>query len=36
MSCVAMGYPDDSFSANGVRSHRQTYGDCVRFVGFVE
>ena len=36
MTCVAMGYPDDSFPANGVRSDRQSNGDFVRFVGFAE
>ena len=34
MTCVAMGYPDDSFPANGVRSDRKENGDFVRFVGF--
>ena len=36
MTCVAMGYPDDSFAANGVRSDRQPNGDFVRYVGFAE
>jgi hypothetical protein len=36
MTCVAMGYPDDSFPANGVRSERQPNGDFVRYVGFAE
>jgi nitroreductase len=36
MTCVAMGYPDDSFAANGVRSHRQPNDDFVRFVGFAD
>src|SRR6201994_4141713 len=36
MTCVAMGYPDDEFAANGVRSDRQSNGDFVRFVGFAE
>ena len=36
MTCVAMGYPDDSFPANGVRSDRQSNGEFVRFVGFAE
>jgi hypothetical protein len=29
-----MGYPDDSFPANGVRSDRQANDDFVRYVGF--
>jgi hypothetical protein len=36
MTCVAMGYPDDSFPANAVRSDRQPNGDFVRYVGFSE
>ena len=36
MTCVAMGYPDDSFPANGVRSERQPNDDFVRYVGFAE
>jgi nitroreductase len=36
MTCVAMGYPDEEFAANGVRSDRQTNGEFVRFVGFAE
>ena len=36
MTCVAMGYPDEEFAANGVRSDRQSNGDFVRFVGFAE
>jgi len=34
MTCVAMGYPDDSFAANGVRADRETIDDFVTFVGF--
>ena len=34
MTCVALGYPDDSFPANGVRSDRQPNSDFVRYVGF--
>ncbi len=34
MTCVAMGYPDDSFPANGVTSDRQPNSDFVRYVGF--
>src|SRR3954453_8396781 len=36
MTCVAMGYPDDSFPANAVRSDRQPNADFVRYVGFAE
>jgi len=36
MTCVAMGYPDDSFAANAVRSDREPTGDFVRFVGFAD
>ena len=34
MTCVAMGYPDDSFPANAVRSDRSPNDDFVRYVGF--
>jgi nitroreductase len=36
MTCVAMGYPDDSFAANAVRSDREANGDFVRYVGFAD
>jgi nitroreductase len=36
MTCVAMGYPDDSFAANAVRSDREANSDFVRYVGFGE
>jgi nitroreductase len=36
ITCVAMGYPDDSFAANGARSDRRPNGEFVRFVGFAE
>jgi nitroreductase len=36
MTCVAMGYPDDSFPANAVRSDREQNGDFVRYVGFAD
>jgi len=36
ITCVAMGYPDDSFAANGVRSDQRPNGEFVRFVGFAE
>jgi nitroreductase len=34
MICVAMGYPDDDFAANQVRSHRQPVGEVASFLGF--
>jgi len=34
MTCVAMGYPDDSFAANTVRADREEINSFVRFVGF--
>ena len=34
MTCVAMGFPNDSFSANHVVSHRRPVDDTVSFVGF--
>ncbi len=36
MTCIAMGYPDDSFSANGVTSGRESNESFVRYVGFEE
>ena len=36
MTCVAMGYPDDSFAANAVRSDRTAHDDFVRYVGFAD
>src|SRR6478735_1275641 len=36
MTCVAMGYPDDDFPANGVRSERSPNDDFVRYVGFTD
>ena len=36
MTCVAMGYPDDSFPANDVRSDRKEHEEFVRYVGFAE
>jgi nitroreductase len=36
MTCIAMGYPDDDFSANEVDSHRENNDDFVRYVGFPE
>ena len=34
MTCIAMGYPDDDFSANDVKSHREANEKFVRYVGF--
>jgi nitroreductase len=34
MICVAMGYPDDTFPANGVVSQRKSVDDAAVFVGF--
>lgn len=34
LTCIAMGYPDDDFSANQVKSHRADQEDFVHFVGF--
>jgi len=36
MICIAMGYPDDSFPANAVVSHRKSIDDAAVFVGFDE
>ncbi len=34
MTCIAMGYPDESFAANAVKSRRQANEHFVRYVGF--
>jgi len=34
MICVAMGYPDESFAANRVVSHRRPVAEVASFVGF--
>ena len=34
LTCVAMGWPDEEFSANGVKSVRRDVGEVARFVGF--
>lgn len=34
MTCVAMGYPDDSFPANAVVSRRKTIDEAAVFIGF--
>jgi hypothetical protein len=31
-----MGYPDDSFAANTVKSDREPHGDFVRYHGFAD
>ncbi|MCC5811016.1 MAG: nitroreductase [Ectothiorhodospiraceae bacterium] len=36
MICVAMGYPDDSFPANGVVSKRRPVEEVANFIGFDE
>ncbi|MFT4937326.1 MAG: nitroreductase [Paraglaciecola sp.] len=36
MICIAMGYPDEDFSANEVKSVRANNADFVRYVGFTE
>ena len=34
MICIAMGYPDQSFVANNVKSSREENHAFVRYVGF--
>ncbi len=34
LTCVALGWPDDAFSANGVKSRRRPVENAARFVGF--
>ena len=34
LTCIAMGYPNDDFSANSVKSRQAEIGDFVSFVGF--
>jgi nitroreductase len=34
MTCVAMGFPDDSFAANDVKSHRRSAKEVSTFLGF--
>jgi len=36
MICIAMGYPNEEFSANSVKSVRANHNDFVRYVGFEE
>ena len=33
-TCIAMGWPDDSFPANAVVSHRKSVDEAANFVGF--
>jgi nitroreductase len=35
-TCVAIGWPDEGFPANGVVSRRKEVGEAVRFLGFEE
>jgi hypothetical protein len=34
MICIAMGYPDEAFVANDVKSRRKDNAGCVRYAGF--
>jgi len=34
MTCVGLGYPDDAFPANAVRSERTPAEEFVRYIGF--
>lgn len=34
LTCVALGWPDESFSANTVKSRRRSVSEVARFVGF--
>ncbi|MCP4226919.1 MAG: nitroreductase, partial [Actinomycetia bacterium] len=36
MTCVAMGYPDESFVANDVQSIRAANEDVVSYIGFAD
>ncbi|MDE2362885.1 MAG: nitroreductase [Hyphomicrobiales bacterium] len=36
MTCIAMGYPDESFAANAVRSDREDSDSFVRYHGFAD
>jgi hypothetical protein len=36
MICIALGYPDESFVANSVKSVRADNATFVRYVGFEE
>jgi len=34
MTCVAMGYPDDSFPANKIFSNRRAVSEVAKFISF--
>jgi nitroreductase len=34
LTCVALGWPDEEFAANGVRSRRRSVEETARFIGF--
>lgn len=36
MTCIALGYPDDDFAANGVKATREPNDSFVRYVGFAD
>jgi len=36
LTCVALGWPDDTFSANAVKSRRRPVENTARFIGFDE
>lgn len=36
VTCVAMGYSDDNFTANAVRADREHNQKFVRYVGFAD
>ena len=35
-TCIAMGWPDDSFAANAVVSERKSVDEAATFVGFAD
>lgn len=36
MTCIALGYPDEAFSANAVKAEREPVAHLARFVGFAD
>jgi len=36
LTCVALGWPDEDFSANAVKSHRRSVENTAHFVGFAD
>jgi hypothetical protein len=36
MTCIALGYPNEDFPANGVKADREPNEGFVRYVGFEE